>query len=293
LPEPPTFDPALLGECRRRRDAMRVVFEWYKYVAILTSYVASLLPDAPGASEVPRRTYLILTAMLMRCARLMRAVLELAGKHRFGEALPILSRSICETAIKAMWLMRADEDQIKSFVADGLAAELELKTLVERNVTRRGYAQVIEKRMIESIDRALSASGLDPPKIRKIADQLPNLRQMYNAVDGEHGDDLYVAVQKLGAHATHGTWLDLFFHYTRADEASDLSPLNYEQLPPDEDGLRMSALLLTEACEKFFDRVRPPTELIEYVMPKVAAAKAGLLESNRISYGDDFDPAAP
>jgi len=270
---------------------MPLVFEWYKYVAILTSYVASLLPDAPGASNVPRQTYQILTGMLMRCARLMRAVLELASKHRFGEALPILSRTICETAIKSMWLTEATEDQMNAFVADGLAAELELRGIVERNIERRGFAQVIEKRMLESIGRALTASALDPDSIRKIARGLPNLREMYNSVDGEHGDDLYVAVQKIGSHATHGTWLDLLFHYAETSESNNGSMLNYDHVLPDEDGMRMSALLANEACEKFFARVGPPSELIEYVLPKLAAAKAGLFETNRISYGSDFDPA--
>jgi len=267
---------------------MPLVFEWYKYVGMLSNYVASLLPDAPGASSVPRQTYGILTSLLMRCSRLMLAVLELASKHRFGEALPILSRSICESAIKMMWLINATEEQMRSFIADGLAAELEMRSMVKRNISRRGFEQVIEKRMLESIDRALVASGMDPKSIRSIARELPNLREMYKAVDGEHGDDLYVAVQKLGSHATHGTWLDLLLHYS--DESNEMSSLNYDHVPPDEDGLRMSALLVNEACQKFINRVQPPQELLEYVLPKLAAAEAGLLESNRISYGCDFEP---
>jgi hypothetical protein len=287
LPEPPIFDAALIEQCRQERYSMPLVFEWYKYVGILATYAASLLPDAPGARDIPPQTYTILSSLLMRCSRLMRAGLELASKHRFGEALQILSRSICESAIKSMWLTTADEDQIRSFIADGLAAELELHDLVERNVSRRGYVQVIEKRMLESVERAIKASGIERDKIRKTARQLPNVRQMYNAIDPNHGDGLYVVVQKIGSHATHGTWLDLLFHYT--DESTGNVALNYDHVAPDEDGMRMSALLVNEAVAKFFAVVSPPEELNAYVSPKIQAAEQGLLETLRLSYGNDFD----
>src|SRR6185503_18390759 len=91
LPEPPTFDAALIEECRKNRYSMPMVFEWYKYVGMLASYASSLLPDAPGARDVPRRTYIILTSLLMRCSRLMRAGLELASR---GMPLASMARAI-------------------------------------------------------------------------------------------------------------------------------------------------------------------------------------------------------
>jgi hypothetical protein len=62
-------------------------------------------------------------------------------------------------------------------------------------------------------------------------------------------------------------------------------------MPPDEDGLRMSALLVLDAVEKFLARVSPPDEILEYVRPKIAAARDGLLATHRIAYAGDFNPA--
>lgn len=268
---------------------MPLVFEWHKYVAIIAMYVASLLPDAPGARDVPRQTYVILTGLLMRCGRLMRAILELAKQHRFGETVPIVTRAVCESAVKLMWLTDGAEERISAFIADGLAAELELKAIVERNVARRGHQKVIEERMLASIDQALNACGLPVTDIKRIAKAFPNTRQIYTAVAPDHGDDLYVAVQKMGSHATHGTWLDLVFHYTEGPDSP--SALNYDHVPPDEDGLRMSALLVLDAIDKFIVRVSPPAEIVEYVQPKIAAAKEGLMTTHRIAYAGDFNPA--
>jgi hypothetical protein len=268
---------------------MPLVFEWHKYVAIIAVYVASLLPGAPGAREVPRRTYVILTGLLMRCSRIMRAILELAKQHRFGETVPILSRTVCESAMKLLWLVEGGEERIDAFVADGLAAELELKRVVERNAERRGYMQVIEQRMLTSIDQAFDACGIPQADIKRVAKSFPNVRELYAAVAPDHGDDLYIAVQKIGSHATHGTWLDLVFHYTEGPESP--SSLDYDHVPPDEDGLRMSALLVLDAVEKFLARVSPPDEILEYVRPKIAAAREGLMTTHRMAYAGDFEPA--
>jgi Family of unknown function (DUF5677) len=204
LPDPPVFDAQLLRECEAKRCAMPLVFEWHKYVAMVALYVASLLPEAPGARDVPRRTYVVLTGLLMRCGRIMRAILELAKQHRFGETVPILSRTVCESAMKFLWLVDGGEERIEAFVADGLAAELELKTIVERNAARRGHMRVIEERMLASINQALDACGIPPTDIKRIAKSFPNVRELYATVAPDHGDDLYVAVQKIGSHATHG-----------------------------------------------------------------------------------------
>jgi hypothetical protein len=288
LPNPPVFDPELLRACEADRFAMPLVFEWHKYVAIIAIYVASLLPDAPGARDIPRRTYVILTGLLMRCGRVMRAILELARQHRFGETVPILSRTVCESAMKLLWLVEGGEERIDAFVADGLAAELELKGIVERNAKRRGHMQLIEERMLASIDQALHACGIAPADIKRVAKSFPNVRELYASVAPDHGDDLYVAVQKIGSHATHGTWLDLVFHYTEGPESP--SSLNYDHMPPDEDGLRMSALLVLDAAEKFLTRVSPPDEILEYVRPKIVAAREGLMTTHRIAYAGDFEP---
>ncbi|HKR63753.1 MAG TPA: DUF5677 domain-containing protein [Thermoanaerobaculia bacterium] len=289
LPDPPVFEPELLRKCKADRFTMPLVFEWHKYVAIIAMYVASLLPDAPGARDVARRTYVVLTGLLMRCGRIMRAILELAKQHRFGETVPILTRTVCESALKLLWLADGAEERIDAFVADGLAAELELKKIIERNADRRGFMQVIEQRMLASIDQALDASGIPQADIKRIAKLFPNVRELYAAVAPDHGDDLYVLVQKIGSHATHGTWLDLVFHYTEGPESP--SSLNYDHMPPDEDGLRMSALLVLDAIEKFLARVSPPNEIFEYVTPKVAAARDGLMATHRIAYAGDFERA--
>lgn len=289
LPDPPVFDSELLRECEADRCAIPLVFEWHKYVAIIAIYVASLLPDAPGARDVPRRTYVVLTGLLMRCGRIMRAILELAKQYRYGETVPILSRTVCESAMKLLWLIDGGEERMDAFVADGLAAELELKNVVQRNAERRGHMQIIEQRMLSSINQALEACGIPEADIRRVAKSFPNVRELYASVAPGHGDDLYIAVQKIGSHATHGTWLDLVFHYTEGPDSP--SALNYDHVPPDEDGLRMSALLVLDAVEGFLTRVSPPIEIVEYVQPRIAAARGGLLAARRIAYANDFEPA--
>lgn len=145
--------------------------------------------------------------------------------------------------------------------------------------------------MLASISRFIEMSGLSEAEIAGTK-KLPNVVAMYEQTGG--GRPLYVVVQKFGSHATHGTWLDLAVHYLA--EGDDGPVLRYDYVLPDEDSLRMTALLVLDAIFAFLDFVHPPPfspfpppdETAAYVRNAARAAQEGMLSTMEISYGNDF-----
>jgi Family of unknown function (DUF5677) len=283
----PNFAPEILAECQRLRDALPIIFEWYKRVGMIASTCASILHEASGTCKIPVREYRIVTGLLMRCARLMRCVLELARHHRFGESIPVLTRSLCESAVKAGWLTtERTPDAFRRYIADGLKAELELKADIERSIAARGHPVVIETRMLASIASCFAPSGLSEADVRTTP-KLPDMATMYERTIGS-ARGLYLVVHKLGSHATHGTWVDLILRHLMIDEQGELQ-IQPEHVPPDQEQLRSGAMLVLRAVEKFLDWAQLPDKIAAELREATAQADAALRDMHSIIYAGDYE----
>ena len=287
LPPVPEFSPELVAECQRARDAMPMIFEWYKRVAMIASTCASVLHETPGARELAIRDYRIVTGLLMRCHRLMRSVLELGRRHRFGESIPVLTRSLCESAIKAAWLStERSDDAFRRYIADGLKAELELKGDIENNIAVRGYPLVIETRMLASIASCFAPSGISDHDVRTIR-KLPDMATMYEKTIGE-ARGIYLVVHKFGSHATHGTWVDLLHRHLMIDENGNLQ-IQPEDVPPDQEQLRSGAMVVLRAIEKFLEWVQLPRDVHGELWDATVQADEALRAMHFIIYAGDYE----
>jgi hypothetical protein len=288
LPLAPNFSPEVVAECQRDRDAMPMIFEWYKRVAIIATTCANIIHDAPGARDRSVREYRIITGLLMRCGRLMRAVLELAQKNRFGESIPILTRSLCESAVKAAWLATENtNDAFRRYIADGLKAELELKTDIERNIAARGHSLVIETRMLASIASCFAPSGLSETDVRSTS-RLPDMATMYDKTIGGDTRGTYLVVHKLGSHATHGTWVDLLLRHLMIDDSGELQ-LQHDLIPPEQEQLRSGAAIVLRAIGKYLEWARLPDELRVELWDATVQADKALRDMQSIIYAGDFE----
>jgi hypothetical protein len=225
-PKYPTFSDELVQQCTQSRDFRPILFEWYKYVGILCSTISCISPDSPSFQKIPPIHYGVLVGLLNRCSRLMLANIRLSSTRKYGETTSLLDRSISETAVKVQWLCY--KDNVESFVrylADGLKKDLILKGQIEQNIeNRNGSILVIEQRMLDSIQKCLTLSGLSEQDVND-AKKLPDFASMCN--DLGYDDALYTAIQRMGSHAVHGSWSELVFNYLK-EENQRFYPRDHE-----------------------------------------------------------------
>lgn len=227
FPEPPNFPSELVEQCEETRDFRPILFEWYKYVAILASQVASSRIDSPAFRSLSEVHFAVLSGMLNRCSRLMLSNVRLSTEGLHGETTRILDRCISETAIKIQWLCQKDsKGDFARFLADGLKKDFKLKDHIVANIANRGgQAVVIETRMLRSIDKTLQLSGLAESDVRN-AKKLPDLAVMCR--DIRLGDLFYTAIQRMGSHAVHGTWSELMQSYLVHEGSVGFRPRDHE-----------------------------------------------------------------
>jgi len=228
MPDPPSFTEEQIKKCKESGDFRPILFEWYKFVGQLVAVVAAIQRNSEVCNSIPIRHYHILTGLLNRCSRLMLANIALSHEGRFGETTAIIDRCIFESAIKVSWLStNPSQEKFDQYLADGLKPELEFKGIIQKNVSERGHTVRIEQRMLDSIERCISTSGLTEQSIRQTK-KLPDLASMLRDISFDR--TLYVAAQRMGSHHVHGTWPSLLFHYLEEvkSDSQDFVPSGHD-----------------------------------------------------------------
>jgi len=213
-PDPPQIDENEMQKCRETGDYSRVFFEWYKYVASLSSIFANLKQATPSVrKDISKRDYGILIGLLNRCARIMLANVALSHKGEFGESTMILDRCIFESCVVLTWLCTSTntEDRFNRYIASGLKTELELRDQVQKAVSARGgKKRNIEYRMLEMVKGCLAEAGFDEEKVTNTKG-MPDMASMLHSLGQPRF--AYTAGQRVGSHHVHGTWVGLRNHY--------------------------------------------------------------------------------
>ena len=286
IPQPPKITEEELKRCQSNGDFCPILFEWYKFVGLLAICFAQFDRRSSGVREIEPIEYHVLTGLLTRCTRLMLANVALSHQGVFGETTAIIDRCIFESAVKVIWLVNSqDKEKFRRFIADGLKTELELKKEIESIIASRdGYQLVIEKRMLESIQRAIDSSGMS---VQEIADakKLPDLASMINAfVDNRF---MYLAGQKIGSHHVHGTWVSLRNHYLR-DVDGELRPRDHDVRTADIQFIVTSFLVLS-AIEAFLLYVLVVDDAQKLLLRCVNAIRDEIQRINVASEGNDYE----
>jgi hypothetical protein len=223
LPNPPHITEHDLQKCRDAGDYCPILFEWYKFVGGLAVTLSCLQRESPALRSVSEQEYAVLVGLIHRCSRLMLSNVALSHEGKFGETTAIIDRCIFESCVIISWLCRTNNpEHFVRYIANGLKTELELKQQVEENILARGgNTLAIEKRMLESIERCISESGVSENLISSIR-KLPDLASMIRDLGRPRYE--YTVGQRIGSHHVHGTWVSLITHYLEKDESGVLRP---------------------------------------------------------------------
>lgn len=288
LPELPTFSEADLEQVRVTGNAMPLLFEWYKWSGLVVNRVASLDPASPGYRELPPVQVAVLRGLLNRASRLMLASLRLASFQKHAEAIRLVNRSICETAILVQWLCKTgSDDSFRRYLAKGLEAELRLKSHIEQNVNaREGVALVIEKRMLGAIAELCSLAQMTVEEVHT-AKPLPDLASMLRALG--HEELSYTVMQRLGSHAVHGTWPDLLSHYLEVSDGGFI--LTDNVMAPEGTEFVSSSTLVLEAVAAFARFALRDEEFAMELGQLVDEALAEIVRVHRLTAGEDYSAA--
>ena len=285
IPKPPKITDEQMAKCRENSEYSPVLFEWYKYVGLLSNFYASIRPDSPALRPLPTLHYNVLVGLLNRCARLMLANVALSHKGLFGETTAILDRCIFESAVKAVWLCTVgEEDSFTRFIADGLKTELEFKTKIQENILNRGdKSMAIEARMLSSIGNYISSSGLSEPDIQS-AKKLPDLASMVDNIG--HDRLLYLVGQKMGSHHVHGTWPSLRLHYLKEQDGV-LQPRDHD-CPTHINQYVFVPLVVLDAIEAFLEFICQDEQDAQALSQLVHSVEEEIRKINSEVVGDDF-----
>jgi hypothetical protein len=287
IPLPPEITEAELENCRRTGDFCPVLFEWYKYVGLLSNFYASIQRESPAIKDIPKIHYSVLIGLLNRCSRLMLSNVALSHKGLFGETTSIIDRSIFESSIKLGWLChKGDEDSFTRFIAEGLKTEIELKRTIEDNINKRsGNKLAIENRMLTSINNYFCKSGLTEEQILA-SKKLPDLASMINII----GKDrlAYVVGQRMGSHHVHGTWVSLWFHYLEEDSEGRIH-LRDHNCETHVNQYAYISLVVLNSIKAFVEYVCKDSDDIEGMTMLIVAVSKKIQEVYQEVVGEDFD----
>jgi hypothetical protein len=220
LPEPPKFTEQQIKYCKESGDYKPILFEWYKFVGSLCFTIAFIQPNSPAYRIITPQHYYILSGLLNRCAKLMLSNIALSHEGKYGETTVIIDRCIFESAIKVIWYCEnPSNEEFTRYLADGLKTELEFKERIEADIVNNGGQTLpIQTRMLSSIDRHITASGLSQEEIRSAKKQ----RDIASILDSLGYDRiLYIVAHKIGSHHIHGTWTSLLYHYLEKSENTE------------------------------------------------------------------------
>lgn len=241
---PPTFSDEEKERCRSSGRPMPIIWEAYKYVTITAIKVAHIRPDSPACRSHEPVHSAVTFGLANRCARLMGATMDLTVNARNREAFSILARPIVESALKLIWICQQDHDaRIRRYLADGLRADLEFERVIIGNIGERGGTpKNVEIRMTRVIRRALDASGLTVAEV----EGEPKMPDMFSIMQ-QIGLDrrFYVAVQRIGSQAVHGTWPDLLMNYVKYEGENRFFPKSDPNVPKASQYVGLSYTVLT------------------------------------------------
>jgi hypothetical protein len=288
FPDPPRFTVDEYARAETSRNAMPLLFEWYKWTGLVANQVASLDPASPGYRDLPAVEVAVLRGLLNRASRLILATLQLASLHKHAEAIRLMTRSICETGILIQWLCRSGSgDAFRRYLAKGLDAELRLKADIEASIQAAGgEALVVEKRMLLAIAELCSLAQLTEDDV-KASKKLPDFAAMLRSLG--HDNLSYTVMQRQGSHAVHGTWPDLIFHYLEIEDGRFV--LTDNVIVPEGTEFLASSTLVLEAVADFARFVIRDEEFACDIAQIAQDAINEIVRIHRLSSGDDYSAA--
>lgn len=181
----------------------------YKETMMITVLSSNIHGSYASEEYVLSRNQAIGVGLIIRITKFMVSVLALLcdRTREHGEVILALNRCITESAVKLIFFCdKASQDDIDQFIRSSLKPEKEAHSLIQNKINKRGYSLPIEKRMLKSIDKKFSDSGV------KKTEPLPRNKDYKSILTAIGMESTYPFLQGIASHAIHGNWVDLLAH---------------------------------------------------------------------------------
>src|SRR5262245_4864704 len=191
--------------------AVSLMIEYGSWVCI----AAGLLP---AATRKWTRNQAIIGGLLVRSYKLTSALLDQTCQHR-RETTFVLGRLAYECMINVLYLVEhGTEELFQAYVVDALRHERKLQDRITTNIAHRsGIVLPIEERMLRSIDKTFSVSGLKPEDVTKQAAKPWKDVDLFQRADKVGLGDSYLGFFGGPSHHVHGSWFDLIEYHLNHD----------------------------------------------------------------------------
>jgi hypothetical protein len=138
--------------------------------------------------------------------------------------------------------------------------------------------------MLNSIQTTYDSIGYSED-ISKNNKQYPTFENICNDIFGN--DSAYICVQRMGSHAIHGTWADLYSSYLNYDN-NKFSLKDNISSKPQENNFTLNNLLILEAIIDYTKYYLNEDELKDEIIDILIGIKEEILDYEHISAKNDF-----
>ena len=206
--------------------AVSLTIEFGAWVCV----AASLLP---GETRRWNRNQAILGGLLVRYYKLLSALLDQTCQRR-RETSFMLARLVFECMVTIQYLLMRNSDELyQAFVAYSLQHERKLREHIQQNIDRRGGESLpIERRMIASIDRTFSVSGITIDQATKATARPWKDANIFERTRAVGLEQAYLLIFGGTSHSVHGNWQDLLEYHLEKEEDGFRPELRWQRPRP-------------------------------------------------------------
>jgi hypothetical protein len=209
--KPTRVSAAKVRALRNESRHTSLAFALTRESALWAAHLSHVIPGRAGAWDVEQA---VLFGQYVRLTKLIRAFLEDTKRHR-AEIAWISSRLAVECAINARYLLKhCSPALIESYLHQSLQHEAELRRNIEANIrARAGNCLPIEERMLRSIDRTLTNSGVSETALPKKRIKNWGNKSFFERLQDLGLEHAYNAIFGAPSRNVHGNWQDLLQHH--------------------------------------------------------------------------------
>jgi hypothetical protein len=138
--------------------------------------------------------------------------------------------------------------------------------------------------MLDSIQNCINLSGLSEQDVKN-AKKLHDFAQMCK--DLEFNDGVYIAIQRMGSHAMHGTWSELVFNYLQHEGGQRFYPRDHEIETQDGQYIIIIRLVLG-AMESFLRHVISDVSERSEIITTLNEVDEKIIEIQNLAWASDF-----
>lgn len=245
-------DPEIVSSFKSEHDhialSVDLLIEAASYICIAGNIV-------PPSGKTWNRHEAVLVGHLVRLYKLISALLDQTCQRR-RETSFIFGRLAFEYIVNIMFLVKNDNPGIvQSYVEHSMRHERRLRDRIRANIAARGGdAWPVEMRMLASIEKSATKSGIDLDSINPPKNWAG--KNLFEKAQDVGLDAAYLGAFGGPSHSVHGNWQDLL-EYHLIPEDDGFIP-SFEWHPPRPQLLTTVAYLSISALSEFFSKIIGP-----------------------------------